>query len=391
MSSQNKICLLGSSISQYPLAKFLKLRKITFDYISSYPSHPFDRAGGTFIKCDLKNTEKAIRFCRSGGYERVLSMGSDICCRLLSLLSDKKIISEKFIVPVELYDTFFDKKTFQSDFDHSNPIKNLIISLNGPWPEELQNFLNTNGNCIVKPVDAYASKGVSSISSNEDFISITRKSFQKSPSKTLLVQKTIVKDGLQICGDGYIENSKIKFLKLGFNKSYNSGFIPLLEAFPSFEIECTEDIKIELTSVIKNAGIKNSFFNVDIIISDGKIHVLEIALRLGGNCISDAIFYSTGKNLLDIYFCGHLKKIAHTPMHCINFMLHSKKGGFFDKKMISQFSGFKELNCFLQNSDILEPVMNNSKTFGNLVYVFSNYKKFSDALEIGTELGNINK
>ena len=205
------------------------------------------------------------------------------------------------------------------------------------------------------------------------------------------MEQYLESDGFQICGDAYVKDSKVEFMKLGFNRSRSNDFKPLIEAFPDFEIPHSGQIKQALNQIIKEAGVKNTFLNTDIIVSNGNIHILEIALRLGGNCISDAIYFSTGRNLLDIYLYGEFVKTNHRPLHIINHMLHSTRQGFFKAEMLNRFKGCRELNLDLSEGDTLEPIIETGKTYGNLITSYSQYSEFMNALKIGPEFGDLSQ
>ena len=387
----NNVALLGSSISQYPLAKFLKSRGVGFDYLSNKPSNLFDNVGGAFVHCELSDTDNVIWYCKAAGYQRVLSMGSDVCCRLLSIMSDQNIIDDPFVQPLSIYDGFFNKHTFKKKFTRDKNNNHFVISGEQNWRDDVENFLKKHGTCIVKPIDSYGSKGVFKLPDPINFETQINSALNESPSNTVILEQYLESDGFQICGDAYVKDSKVEFMKLGFNRSRSNDFKPLIEAFPDFEIPHSGQIKQALNQIIKEAGVKNTFLNTDIIVSNGNIHILEIALRLGGNCISDAIYFSTGRNLLDIYLYGEFVKTNHQPLHIINHMLHSTRQGFFKAEMLNRFKGCRELNLDLSEGDTLEPIIETGKTYGNLITSYSQYSEFMNALKIGPKFGDLSQ
>ena len=76
----------------------------------------------------------------------------------------------------------------------------------------------------------------------------------------------------------------------------------------------------------------NGFFNMDIMISDGKCHIIEIGARTGATCIPEVISGHYGIDYYELmihHALGQPLAVPQTPRQsCVGELLMSEKSGF---------------------------------------------------------------
>lgn len=248
-----------------------------------------------------------------------------------------------------------------------------------------------DGIAVIKPADSSGSKGVSVVRSPAQIDAALAYAFSESRSDELIVEEFIRKSGNQICGDGYMYQSKLVFVGFGDGHFHeDDGLLsPFAETFPSAHSAVSLDLLARaIETILAKAGYEKGPFNVDAFItSDGQPFIIEIGPRCGGNFIPSAIRYQTGVDLIAAAVEGCLdreyvldlaKSRSQRSFAC--YMLHSRRGGTL--RGIYVDPSFRENivneNFYLKLGAKVPPFKTAGDVIGNLILSFASQAEMID-------------
>lgn len=289
----DKILILGAGIYQVPLikkAKEMGLYTIVASIEGNYPG--FKLADKVYyantidinlIK-EIARNEKITAICTTGTDVAVQTIGA-VCDELgLCGISEEsaKIATNKLLMK----EAFNKGNVRSAEFVKASTI------------EEAKKGTMTIGLPVMfKSVDSSGSRGIIKVENYEDIEKAFKYSKENTRKNYIIIEKFI--QGSEIGVDAFVVDNKIQLL-LPHNKLvYNNGDadVPLGHSFP---YECSEsllnDIKEQVTNVIKSVGFNNCAVNMDVLINEDKAYVIEAGGRAGATCIPELISIHCGFN-----------------------------------------------------------------------------------------------
>jgi biotin carboxylase len=317
MNNFKKLLVLGTGKDQIPGIKKAKEKgffTVGLDFDSQSAGV---KLVDEFHKVNIKNQEEVLDFClkNQNQFKGVIAFGVDI-----------PDILAKAAKSLNCYGPL---SVFQAESSKNKLIaKNLMKKAKVNLPEykgistveELKRFIKKHNTPVVlKPVDNSASRGVVLIDENVN----VKKAFQlstqyivdKTVKPSLIVEKFLT--GRQLSTESILYNGQLFTIGIA-DRNYS-----LIEKFKPFIIEnggdlppsksgftgyeqLVEKIDLELMKVVKAFNLKNCIIKGDLVIHNGEIYVIEVALRLsGGHFSTIEIPLSTGVDFLsyaiDIY------------------------------------------------------------------------------------------
>lgn len=289
----DKILILGAGIYQVPLikkAKEMGLYTIVSSIEGNYPG--FNLADKVYyantidinlIK-EIARNEKITAICTTGTDVAVQTIGA-VCDEFgLCGISEEaaKIATNKLLMK----EAFYKGNVRSAEFVKASTI------------EEAKKGTMTIGLPVMfKAVDSSGSRGIIKVENYEDIEKAFNYSKENTRKNYIIIEKFI--QGNEIGVDAFVVDNEIQLL-LPHNKLvYNNGDtdVPLGHSFP---YECSEsllnDIKEQVTNVIKSVGFNNCAVNMDVLIDEDKAYVIEAGGRAGATCIPELISIHCGFN-----------------------------------------------------------------------------------------------
>ncbi len=193
---------------------------------------------------------------------------------------------------------------------------------------------------IVKPVDSSGSKGVFKVQRKDQLESAFHSAMSYSICKKVVAEEFLEREGYQVAGDGFLVDGELRFRCFAnehFDKHGNV-LVPIGESFPSVLSEETQNKCHDiLQSVLSGLGMKMGALNFDFLIDKtGKVYVLEIGPRNGGNLIPEVTRLITGVDMIKYTVdmalgadCSGLQ-MKETSGYYSSYILHSLEDGVFD-------------------------------------------------------------
>ena len=333
---KKKMLILGAMAMHLPLikrAKELGFYVITCDYIPENPGHKIADDAHFDSTTDLEAVLNLARKCQ---IDAIMTYNSDPAAPTAAYVAEKmglpgnpyqavKIMSEKDLFRAFLAENGLNVPDFGSFSDMENA---MTVTRNFNFP------------VIVKPVDSSGSKGVTRVAEYQDIPSALTAAFQKSRAGRVIVEEYIEPVGRQLHGDGFVNEGILEFLCLGdhyFDPVMNN-FVPYSTAYPTaHSAEVVEHCREEIQRFITKVGFRNGGINVELRVSkrNGKVYIIDIGARNGGNFTPKIIEYATGFNFLDRAIrvaMGERIPPYTDKMKCAytsHLILHSDREGIF--------------------------------------------------------------
>ena len=193
-----------------------------------------------------------------------------------------KLIKNKYMVRKRLYESCVDDTEQAYEVDADTDLDKLCNVLKFP--------------VMVKPCDGSGSRGASRVDSVEHFSQACAAAMNSSITHRAEVETFI--DGIEYGVESIVVNGEIHVL--GIMRKWMTlppYYAELGHAIPSgLSLKIEERAKQCVRKAIKALGINFGSVNMDILITDeGKIHIVDIGARMGGNMIGPCIIpYGTG-------------------------------------------------------------------------------------------------
>lgn len=332
-----KVMLLGGNYFQMTATKAAKeigCHVISVDYLPDNPAHKF---ADEYYNVSTTDKDKILQLAEKLEIDGIVSYASDVSAPTAAY------VAEKMGLPTNPYDSvlLMTRKDMFRDFLRK---KGFYMPEGQSFKSEDEKvayefFESLDKPVIIKPVDASGSKGVSKVYDNVDF----KKAFQLaafySNAGLVILEEFVERDGYQVAGDGFIVNGELKFtgfMNEHFDKRCNP-LVPIGESYPSILNESLkEKATIEIQNVLTALNMKMGAINLDFMVNkDGRICILEIGPRNGGNLITDAIKESNGVDLAQYTIksalgmdCSNLQS-KEAVKYISSYILHSERDGCY--------------------------------------------------------------
>ena len=193
-----------------------------------------------------------------------------------------KLIKNKYKVRKCLFESNVDDTEQAYEVNESTDIASLCKMLSFP--------------VMVKPCDGSGSRGASRVDSTDSFESACKFAMDSSITHRATVETFIF--GKEYGAESIVVNGEVHFLSIMRKWMTEPPYYAELgHAIPTdlpYEVE--ERAKHCVASAIKALGINFGSVNMDMLItSEGKIHIIDIGARMGGNMIGPCVIpYGTG-------------------------------------------------------------------------------------------------
>ena len=284
------LLVLGGGVDQLPgikKAKEMGCYTITLD---GNPNAKGKDISDEFYQVNIKDYTDIENFLKNYRLKRidgVIAYGVDIP---IIIAKTADFLGVNWTIPVSsavISEDKYESKIFMQDNNIPIPKFKLVKDL-----DDIINFASQNGYpIIIKPVDNSASRGITFINSFEQIQKAYSYALEYSKNKKVIIEAYL--SGNQISSETLIINNKVYhvgFLDRNYDK--NGLFYPnIIEDggdMPSIFME--ENHKKEWTNycetIIKKLNIRNGVIKGDLIIHNGKLMIIEFALRLSGGNFS---------------------------------------------------------------------------------------------------------
>ncbi len=252
---------------------------------------------------------------------------------------------------------------------------------------------------IVKPIDSSGSRGVSRVDTISQLEAGINTALAASKSGKALIEEYIVnKYPFVVGGDILVLNNEVVFwgiLNSMRDLSLND-HVPVGTSSPSYVSEdLLAAVKREIERVISLLGVCNITLNIEVIIDEnGKIYIIELNPRNGGNMIPELLYVAKDYDSYSCSIqmaCGDLAKerlqLTEVTKFVSTYVIHSEKSGILQGVEYSEKlqDHLLEEHLTVKTGEPVEAFTDASKKIGII------FLQFSSLAEMREFLDNINQ
>lgn len=338
---QKKLMLLGGIRYLLPVIKAaheMGYYVITADYLPDNVAHKYS---DEYANVSIIDKEAVLKVAREKRIDGIMSFGVDPGVVSAAYVAEK--MGLPFQCTYESACILQDKSKFrQFLFEHGfncpkakgydNVEKALKDADNFTWP------------VIVKPVDSAGSKGVTKVLQKESLRLALEKALSSSIHGHFIIEDFLMADGKPSGSESFFVNGELRynaFYDQLFELRSLNPFVPMVEQWPSAKDESfLDDVKQQMQRLGVLMGFGTGIFNVEWRVSGGKVYLMEVSPRAGGNRLAEILNYATD---VDIIMAEILKSVGmeygnvHEPNYNGNYAiynLHSNRYGRFERLAI---------------------------------------------------------
>ena len=288
-----KILIIGAGFLQdFVIQKSVKMGYETLA-VDADPNAIGFKHASKYKVINIVDKEACLEYAMEEQIDGVLTAATDYGVLTVSYIAEKmhlpglnyisaELIKNKYKVRKCLYENHVDDTEKAYEINSETDLKSLSQELEYP--------------VIVKPCDGSGSRGISRVDNADDLITACQYAMEGSITHRAEIEKFIIGD--EYGAETLVSNGCVNVL--GIMKKYMTE--PPYYAELGHSIPCGLPIEIEqkaikcVESAVKALGINHGSVNMDMkITSDGKVHIIDIGARMGGNMIGPCIIpYGTG-------------------------------------------------------------------------------------------------
>jgi biotin carboxylase len=373
---QKKLMLLGGIRYLLPVIKAAHERGyyvITADYLPNNIAHKYS---DEYVNVSIIDKEAVLRVAQEKQIDGIMSFGVDPGVVSAAYVAEK--MGLPFQCSYESACILQDKSRFRQflaehgfNCPKAKGYDNIEEAINDTnyftWP------------VIVKPVDSAGSKGVTKVSHKEDLEQAIEKALSSSIGKHFIIEEFLVAEGQSSGSESFFVDGELRynaFYDQLFELNSLNPYVPMVEQWPSVKDELLlTDVKQQLQRLSDLLGFRSGIFNVEWRASGGKVYLMEVSPRAGGNRLAEILNYATDIDIIEAEMlksvsvdCGVVQEPKYKGNYAI-YNLHSNRHGHFKKLSIDPSFEKKyliEKEIRVEVGDTVEPFAGANTSFGTL-------------------------
>lgn len=247
---------------------------------------------------------------------------------------------------------------------------------------------------IVKPVDSAGSKGVTKVEEPQKLRKAILHALDESHNGHFIIEDFLEKEGLSSGSESFYVDGELRynaFYDQYFDAEATNPYTPSAECWPSNKSESIlNDVRGQLRKLGHLLQFRTGLYNIEWRVSNGKVYLMEVSPRAGGNRLAEILNYATDVDIIEAEISkaiGENIPDVHEPNYNGFFailVLHSKKGGIF--RGVSIDSSFKAKHIIeeeyrVKNGTIIGAFSGANAAIGTLFLRFNSRDELTDALE----------
>jgi biotin carboxylase len=280
---QKTILIFGAGINQLELIREAKNLGI-FTIVIDPSEHPIGKAeADVYYQVDGKDYDTTKAIALKHKVDGIVTGQMEKPMRLMAKLA--KELELNFHCP-EVVETSLNKVLMKKAFIMNNVpcAKGLVFKYRENITEEsLREFSYP---LIIKPADAFSSRGVMKISSFDELLKYEEETRSFSSEATIIVEEFLEGREFSVESITYKENTTVIQVTEKFITPYpNTVEMAHLQS-ARITIEERYQIEVIVKKAIRAIGIDNSASHAEVMLTKNGVYMIEIGARLGGDFIS---------------------------------------------------------------------------------------------------------
>lgn len=338
-----KLMILGGSRYALPVieaAHQLGIYTITCDYLPDNIAHKYS---DEYCNVSIVEKEKVLEAAQQHHIDGIMSFACDPGVVTAAYVAERMELPN--VGPYESVCILQNKSKFRSfltahgfNVPTAKGYKSIDQAMNDVnlfhWP------------VIVKPTDSAGSKGVTRVDDPARLEESICYALSYSHSEEFIIEDFITQHGYSSDSDSFSVDGRLAFISFDcqrFDKNAENPYTPAAYSWPaSMSTEHQEELKSEIQRLLKLLHMQTAVYNIETREgTDGKVYIMELSPRGGGNRLSECLRYATGVDMITNmvkYSVGMpIDSIEQKPYEgCwAEIILHSDQEGVFKELWIS--------------------------------------------------------
>ena len=389
-TERKRIMMLGGNYFQ-KTATLAAVREgyyvISVDYLPDNPAHKYAHE---YYNISTIDREKVLEKARELHIDGIVSFASDVSAPTAAC------VAEALGLPTNPYESV-------NILTHKNLFRKFLKEHDFPVPfgetftdrEAARAFCAGAGrSMMLKPVDASGSKGVARIDSMEQFDAAWDEAMRYSLSKTVILEELIERSGYQMDGDIFVDRGEI--VMWGICSQHHdmacAPYVPVGHSYPPVqEKKYQEEAAAQIRRLLWLLKLHMGAFNVEYIVDRrGRVFLMEIGPRSGGNLIADAVCEASGIDMARALVrqavgddAAYLKTQERNRGFVSSYIVHSQKSGIFREMKVSPVIKEKIIrsDLFIQRGDEVTEFRNAAFSIGAMLLRFDSAEEMCEMVE----------
>lgn len=337
-----RLLLLGGSTQQVPAIKYSK-KQGCFTVLCDYlPDNPGQHYADKFYCISTTDKDTILEVARKEKVDGIVAYASDPAAPTAAY------VAEEMGLPTNPYKSV-EVLAMKDKFRQFLMMNKFNCPLSDNFHDTDQALVEINRftyPVMVKPVDSSGSKGVRRVDCYEELAAALESAMSLSRSKNIIIEEYIEQSHkYMIGGDCFVLNGKVEFWGL-LNCHRDRRVNPLVPVGKSYPLLMNQEQKDEIYKTIQRMvdllDIQFGGFNVELMWDKrGKLYLIEMGPRNGGNMIPDLLQMITGVDLIAATVetaLGNTNVDLHyklEPVYYATYNLHSAQNGRFQRIELS--------------------------------------------------------
>lgn len=284
---KKNVMVIPGAAAQIPIIKKLKEMNYKVVCVNPYADSPAFEYADYHEQYDILNVEDCIKVAREYNVCAVFSDECDIAMPTVAAVSETLGLPSIGLALAKLYTNKMEMRAFSKKSDFPCPAYRQCFSF-----EEAKEFFQSLKihKMIIKPLDSNSSRGVYTITSEEDLREKFGETLSYSHSvKAVLCEEFI--EGTEFTVDGIVLNGKHYSLAISKKKHYQHHQNIACELYFSHYDSAFdyEELKKQNDEYVEASGLPFGFTHAEYKFDGEKFVLIEIGARGGGNFISSHV------------------------------------------------------------------------------------------------------
>lgn len=253
---------------------------------------------------------------------------------------------------------------------------------------------------IVKPVDSAGSKGVTRVDAPQYLEQAIAHALAESHNGHFIVEDFLEKEGLSSGSESFFVDGELKynaFYDQYFDDEATNPFTPSAECWPADKSSSILDgVRKDLQRLGTLLQVNTGLFNVEWrVCKDGKVYLMEVSPRAGGNRLAEILNYASDVNIIEaevLKAIGSGVTEIHEPLfgNCYAiYVLHSQDAGIFKGVKLDttfELSNVIEKEIRVEEGVHVEAFSGANQAIGTL---FLKFKTLSDMHDVLSRMSSL--
>lgn len=375
---QEKLLVIGAGPGQMHIIKAAKKLGYHTTVVSVPGNYPGFKIADEILNEDIFNTDAIIAYAKEHGIQGVLSDQSDMAAPLVGR------VAEALGLPTwgeETARKFTDKVKMRAVFEKLRlPVPAYFHATT--LAEALEGIEKIGFPVVIKPTDAFASRGVFKVFNEKELKDFFPRSLEASRSKNIIVEQFL--QGDQYFCQGFVQEHKLRLYAFSDRYYYDlpDVAIPYTNAFPA---KISPEFQSRMTEMFtKVVNYLNPLFGhvwAEWIYNKetDTLYIIEIAIRGGGAFVTDELIPRAYGIDSQPYLVN--AAMGHNEKKFIDEVIVPRSAAFFSfllpEGTISKIEGLNEVNNIpgvvktdykkMAVGDRIPPIENKDSRYGMII------------------------